>query len=316
MEGTRRNLFPDGHFYSPVVDIATAERERDRLWPENAPLPLGIDFDRPRHERFLAGDFTRYIRDYDYPENQPVDGKPAFYNNNPQYGVLDSRALFVMLRSLRPKKMVEVGSGYSSLLVADVNRRFLDGKLDFTCVEPYPPDFLRERIDGVSRVIEARVQDLGESDFGLGPGDILFIDSSHVSKLGSDVNHLYFEILPRLAPGVIVHVHDIFFPDDYPLGWVQEGRFWNEQYVLRALLMDSQRFRVLFAGRYVYRHMRPELERALGGPAVDGCSLWFERTAARLRVDGPDALAGVAGRHLARALARKALARLQGRRDV
>lgn len=312
MDGMRRDEFPNGHFYSPVVDVEQAEREQARLWPDAPPLPAGIDFDRPGHERFLAGDFARYIKDYDYPDDPPSDGKAAFYNNNPQYGVLDSRSLFVMLRALRPRKVVEVGSGYSSLLTADVNRRFLGGAIDFTCIEPYPPAFLRARVPGISRVVEARVQDLGASDFGLGAGDVLFIDSSHVAKLGSDVNHLYFEVLPRLAPGVIVHIHDIFFPDDYPLGWVQEGRSWNEQYVLRALLMDSRRFRVRFAGRYVYRHLAANLERALGGPALDGCSFWIERTAERARVDRPEELDGVAGRHLARALARKVASRLRG----
>ena len=83
------------------------------------------------------------------------------------------------------RKMVEVGSGYSSLLTADVNRRFLGGGLDFTCVEPYPPGFLKRGVPGVSRLIEARVQDLGPTNFGLGPWDVLFIDSTHVGKVGS-----------------------------------------------------------------------------------------------------------------------------------
>jgi hypothetical protein len=305
-------MVPNGHFYSPVIDVDEAERARARIWPDEAPLPAGIDFDPEGHERFLAGPFARLVRDYDYPDDPPAgaDGPPAFSNNNPQYGLLDARLLFVMLRALRPRKVVEVGSGYSSLLTADVNRRFLGGALDFTCIEPYPPDFLRGPVPGISRVIEARVQDLGASDFGLGPGDVLFIDSSHVAKLGSDVNHLYFEVLPRLAPGVVVHVHDIFLPDDYPLGWVRAGRSWNEQYVLRALLMDSSRFRVRFAARYAYRRHQPALARALGGPALDGCAFWIERTAAAVRADRPESLDGVPGRALLRALARRALARL------
>jgi hypothetical protein len=306
MAGTRQARFPDGHFYSPIVDIDAADAERQRLWPDDPPLPAGIDFDPAGHERFLLGDFARYVRDYDYPDDDPGGDPLTFYNNNPQYGVLDSRSLFVMLRALRPKKMVEVGSGYSSLLTADVNRRYLGGSLDFTCVEPHPPGFLRRPVPGISRVVESRVQDLGATDFGLDRGDVLFIDSSHVAKLGSDVNYLYFEILPRLKPGVIVHIHDIFFPDDYSLEWVVDGRSWNEQYVVRALLMDSPSFRVLFAGRYAYRRHRASLSKALGGPVMDGCSLWLERTAASLRFDPASSLDGVRTRHLARVIARRA----------
>lgn len=314
MAGTRQHLFPDGGFYSPVVSIEDAEREQARLWPEEPPLPAGIDFDREGHERFLGGEFARYVRDYDYPDNAPAGDPSAFYSRNSQFGELDARLLFVMLRSLKPRKMVEIGSGFSSLLTADVNRRFLGGRLDFTCVEPYPPDFLRAPIEGITRVIPMRAQDVDIADFRLESGDVLFIDSSHVAKLGSDVNHLFLEVLPRLAPGVVVHIHDIHFPEDYPLWWVREGRSWNEQYLLQALLMDSRGFRVRFAGRYAYRHLGPQVAQALGGPALNGCSLWIERTAGRARVDGPEDLDGVRGRHLARALARRVAARLRSLR--
>ncbi|GAC1448789.1 MAG: class I SAM-dependent methyltransferase [Isosphaeraceae bacterium] len=312
MARTDRVFVPDGHFYSPMVDLDEAERDHERIWPGLPALPAGIDFDHDGHERFLNGAFAHYMREYDYPDDAPAGGgEVGFYHNNNMFSLLDSRALFVMLRATRPRKMVEIGSGFSSLLTADVNRRFLGGSLDFTCVEPYPSDFLRGRVAGITRVIEARAQDLDVSDFGLGAGDILFIDSSHVSKLGSDVNHLYFEVLPRLAPGVLVHLHDIFLPDDYPLHWIREGRNWNEQYVLRALLMDSTGFRVRFAGRYVYRHLASSLAGALGGPALDGCSFWMERTASKGRVDGAEALHSVGARHLVRALARRAVARLR-----
>ncbi len=278
---TPRNAYEEpGHFYSPVVSIAEAEREKARLWPSEPNPPAGVDFDREAHERFLANEFTRYMKDFDYPEEEPEEGRGwAYYDNNHSYSVLDSRSLFVMLRTYQPKKMVEVGCGHSTRLTADVSRRFLGGSLDLTCIEPYPHDWLRRGIPGVTRFIERRIQDFSAADLGLSAGDFLFIDTSHVAKLGSDVNHLYFEILPNLAPGVIVHIHDIFFPDDYPLGWVQEGRSWNEQYILQAMLMHSQAFKVLFGGRFAYHYLRENVAQACGGTAYDGCSLWLQRTA-------------------------------------
>jgi len=112
-------------------------------------------------------------------------------------------------------------------------------------------------------------------------GDILFIDSSHVAKTGSDVNFLYFEVLPRLASGVRIHVHDILLPADYPKDWVlRENRSWNEQYVLRALLMYSTGFRVMFGCNYAFRGFPGLVAAALGdpnGPSFGGGSLWLER---------------------------------------
>jgi hypothetical protein len=178
--------------------------------------------------------------------------------------------------------MIEVGSGFSTLLAADVNRRFLDSSMEITCIEPFPRPFLRNGVPGVTRLLEAKVQDIPLHEFAaLEAGDILFIDSSHVAKTGSDVNFLYFEVLPRLAHGVRVHIHDIFLPHDYLRSWVvDENRSWNEQYLLRALLMYSRAFRVVFGCSYAFWRF-PELVRtALAHPlghAFAGGSFWIER---------------------------------------
>ena len=189
---------PNGHFYSPVVDVDEVERDHERIWPGTGAESIGIDYNRNGHARILASEFPRFLGDYRYPRDEPAGDPTQFYELNGQYADLDSRVLYVLLRSLRPGKMIEVGSGFSSLLTADVNRRYLGGSLDFTCIEPYPRQFLRDGVPGISRLIEARIQDVPVESLGLEAGDILFIDSSHVSKTGSDVNHLYFEVLPRL----------------------------------------------------------------------------------------------------------------------
>jgi len=129
--------------------------------------------------------------------------------------------------------MIEVGSGFSSLISAEVNRCHLNGAMEFSCIEPYPRQFLIDGVDGITTLVRKRVEDVEPSFFDrLGDGDVLFIDSSHVSKTGSDVNYLFFDVLPRLRPGVLVHIHDIFLPDEYPKVWaIDDCRSWNEQYM-------------------------------------------------------------------------------------
>ncbi len=275
---------PDGHFYSPVCDTAEILSRADRIWPAN-PQVLGIDFNDQSHLHVLRELFPRFIGEYDYPEHAPADDENlrTFYTRNSQFSWLDSRSLFVLLRAWAPKRIIEVGSGYSSLLMADVNVRFLQERCELISVEPYPRPFLRTRLPGLSRLVEAKVQDVPTSLFeSLRAGDVLFVDSSHVSKTGSDVNHLYFDVLPRLAAGVRVHIHDIFFPHDYPREWaIDENRSWNEEYLLRALLMYATRFRVVFGCSYAFYRFPDEVIRALAHPhgrAFAGGSFWIECT--------------------------------------
>lgn len=273
---------PNGHFYSPVVDPRELRAAADTLWPATPAAVQGVDFNEASHLEILRAWFPRHIRNYDYPENLAegqTDGE-NFYTRNSQFSWLDARALFVILNESKPARIVEVGSGYSSLLMADVNRRFLGLGCDITCVEPYPRKFLTGGVEGISRLIVMKAQETPRDLYdSLGPGDILFIDSSHVSKTGSDVNFLFFQVLPRLKPGVIVHIHDVFLPFEYPREWViEENRSWNEQYLVRALLMYSTRFRVMFGCSFAFHRFREEVIRALNlgaGKGFGGGSLWL-----------------------------------------
>ena len=281
---TKKNSqpFPDGHFYSPIIDREDLQSRQAEVWPEQ-PEVVGIDFNDASHQQILDQAFPSCIADFDYPEHLEDSSELIrFYIQNSQFSWLDARTLFVLLRSLQPKRMLEVGSGYSSLLTADVNHRFLDNKIDFRCIEPYPRPFLTNPIPGLDEVIVKKVEQLPLSTFEvLEAGDILFIDSSHVSKTGSDVNYLYFEVLPRLKPGVMVHIHDIFLPFDYPKDWVLgEGRSWNEQYLLRALMIQSSAFRVRFGCTYAFKRYPDRVKQALAlpsGAAFAGGSFWIER---------------------------------------
>lgn len=270
--------FPNGHFYSPVIKIDDVVKSQDRIWPKD-PVSLGIDFNDLGHQSMLQEVFPKYLEDFDesYPDEQI--NELGFYKKNTIFSWLDSRALFVMLRHFKPKRMIEIGSGMSSLLTADVNGRFLNNQLNFTCIEPYPKEYLLKGIAGINNLVQEKVEEVSLSLFDeLKAGDILFIDSSHVSKTGSDVNHIYFQIIPRLAAGVIIHIHDIFLPSDYPKPWViKQARSWNEQYIVQALLMYTHAFEVVFGCSYVLYKHSTLLKEVLKGELYGGGSIWLRK---------------------------------------
>lgn len=273
---------PPGHFHSPIVDPDALAARAESIWPTD-PEVLAIDFRPSEHRRILREVFPRFIADYDYAELQSETATEAeYFTNNGQFGWLDSRALFVLLRDLPPRRMIEVGSGFSSLLTANINRRWFNGEIEVDCIDPYPRPFLEGDVPGIGQLIRERVEHLDLAFFArLEAGDVLFIDSSHVAKTGSDVIFLLFEVLPRLKAGVRVHLHDIFLPHDYPKDWVLgENRSWNEQYVLRALLMYSTAFRVVFGSSYAFTRFPDLVASALGVPPGEGFgggSFWIEK---------------------------------------
>lgn len=276
--------YPDGHFYSPIVDRSLLRNREEEIWTARSSLP-GIDFNDTSHKEILKKVFPRFIGDFDYPDEMQgtEDAPQGYFLENSQFSWLDARTLFVLLRWLKPQRMIEVGSGFSSLLSADVNQRFLGGEMDFRCIEPYPRPFLQAGFDGLTDLIVSPVETVPLTVFeSLGANDVLFIDSSHVSKTGSDVNYLILEILPRLKPGVIIHIHDIFLPNEYLKDWVlEEGRSWNEQYLVQALLVCSSGFEVVFGCSYAFAVYKKAVIKALArsdGTAFGGGSLWIRRT--------------------------------------
>lgn len=186
-----------------------------------------------------------------FPEKQ-TKGRDST-SENPSYGHFDALMLYGMLREARPRRIIEVGSGFSSAAMLDLNEKVLGGGVQFTFIDPDMirlRKLLREGDAGRVTLIEKRVQEVPLETFAtLGANDVLFIDSSHVSKIGSDVNRLYFDVLPVLAPGVLIHIHDVAGNLEYPREWLEEGRAWNEQYLLRAFLMNNAAYRIeLFTG--------------------------------------------------------------------
>ena len=213
------------HYYQPVFDAGVLPKS---VWTRESSLPgidLRVDQQLELIGRFHYADELRVF---------PAEGSPqaGFYYLNRMFGPGDAEALYSIIRHFKPQRMIEIGSGCSTLLAkAALDRNRLEGHdSEHICIEPYPDTWL-EKLQ-LTQLIRKPVESIEPEFFQqLGPNDILFIDSSHVVRIGGDVQFEYLEILPRLRPGVFVHTHDIFLPFEYPLSWVRDKKwFWTEQH--------------------------------------------------------------------------------------
>lgn len=278
--------FPAGHFYSPLPDRAelASEPRFSQLYPGRPLETPGVDWRDDAQVALCREVFARQER-MRFAEG-PVPVPTVYTAQNDQFGPLDAWVLEAMLRALAPKRMIEVGSGFSSLVTATVNRQHLGYELDFRCIEPFPRQFLLDGVPGIGDVIVAKIQDVPLATFAeLGDGDVLFIDTSHVVKTGGDVPWIYNQVLPRLAPGVHVHIHDIFLPNEYPHEWVLgDGRAWSEQYLVQSFLAFNSAFEVLFGVNWMCTHHPDAMLEAFPdmGRFGGGGSLWLRRVGGRV----------------------------------
>lgn len=257
------------HFYQPIPDTQSLD---ETYRPESA--MAGIDWNESIQLQLLRETFPQYAGEYvQFYHAFRADGR--FANRRLEFIGQDPFVYHCMIRHLKPASVVEVGAGFSTLVAANAAR--LNGNTSVTAIEPYPNEFLAAASD--VHIVQESVQNVKINFFtGLRANDILFIDSSHVVKTGSDVCFLVLEVLPRLGAGVAVHFHDIFLPYDYPQHWLQERRlFWNEQYLVQAYLIHNQRARILFANRYMKERHREALAQTLPEcEGIGGGSLWFQ----------------------------------------
>jgi predicted O-methyltransferase YrrM len=237
-------------------------RDASRLFGSPPEALPGIDLNEATQLGVLQ-EIRRYYAALPFSSERSVERR--YYYENPAYSYSDAIFLYGMIRHAAPKRIVEVGSGYSSCVMLDTAELFLDGRVDFTFIAPYPDrllSLLRPLDLGRVKILAQRVQDVALGSFlALERNDILFIDSSHVMKIGSDVHHLLTEILPRLRPGVYVHIHDVFYPFEYPEEWITEGRAWSEAYALRAFLTSNEAFEIVLFNTYLERFHRDIFER-------------------------------------------------------
>ena len=269
---------PPGHFYSPFPDLDDYDRRVSNLLDTHRDV-VGIDL-HESEQLALAEAIEGLVADIAFPEQPDPAGATRYWFDNPAYAYGDGTVLHGMLRHLRPRRIVEVGSGYSSAMILDTVDGWLSGT-ELTFIEPHSElvrGLLRPGDEARVSIHEVAVQDVSPEVFDrLEHGDVLFVDSTHVVKAGSDVNHLVFEVLPRLQPGVWVHVHDIFFPFEYPEAWVREGRAWHEAYLVRAFLAFNPTFEIRWFQDFLRCRHRDRLERIPWVAKNPGANLWLEK---------------------------------------
>ncbi len=261
------------HFYQPIPDTSTLS---DSLWNHPRSLP-GVDLNAERQVDFLRTIFPKFKDEYlQLPRGQAA-GTTQFYLGNNSYDGYDALVLYCMIRYFRPKRIIECGSGYSTLLTAKA--ALLNGDTEFQAIEPFPNKFLKQGIPGLSTLYEKKIEDIDIALFQqLELNDILFIDTSHVVNIGGDVNTIYLEIIPQLNNGVIVHIHDIFFPFEYPKEWVLGlRRYWTEQYLLQAFLAFNSNYEVLFCNSYMQHYYGREMKTLFPNSPCGGSSFWMRK---------------------------------------
>ncbi|MBV9058520.1 MAG: class I SAM-dependent methyltransferase [Pseudonocardiales bacterium] len=265
---------PPGHYYSPLADKADVSRAISQIDTNEEPIAIELN---GTDQRGLAELLAQH-----WSEVPTVPDPQWRYNpHNLWFGLADAAVYYSILCHFRPSRVVEVGSGFSSAIALDAAERCLPD-LKLTFIEPDPRRLLgvlKKSDEPRCQLLKSPVQDvpLGVYD-ELSSGDIVFIDSTHVSKPGSDVNWLLFEVLPRLRPGVHVHFHDLFWPFEYPKEWILERRGWTEAYMVRAFLSYNKTFKIELFTSWLWG-VAPELVKKALPAAVDAQpgSLWIRK---------------------------------------
>lgn len=250
-------IFYPGHFYSPIPSI-----EDIRI-----PLPtihykkiLSIDFNI-NTQLFIINKFRKYYKKLPFKIKKSKNFNYFFENPNYSYG--DAIILYSFIMFLKPKTIIEIGSGYSTALMIDINKIFFKNKIKIISIEPYP-NLLKTVISKEDHkkfiLLPEKIQNVNKKIFKLlKQNDILFIDSTHISKYQSDVNKIFFEILPDINKNVYIHFHDIFYPFEYPKIWLEQGYHWNEIYLLRAFLQYNNNFKIVFFNNLLWNFFKKDL---------------------------------------------------------
>lgn len=275
-----------GHFYSPIPPQDAVDRLARAPESFDPDKCVGVDLHVDRQLALLR-DLAPLAVDLGIVDHPNPASR--YYADNGSFAPGDAALLAAIIRYARPNRILEIGAGFSTAMMLDTVERHVAAPVSIEAIDPEP-----QRVAGLLRAGDQErltlrvglVQDLPMTSFtGLRRNDILFIDSSHVMKLGSDVSFLLGDVLPRLEPGVLIHLHDIAWPFEYPAGHYRHGWAWNEAPALRLLLADSARYDVLLFADYLVRARRsevraimPEALRQPPGISPDGntaCSFWF-----------------------------------------
>jgi hypothetical protein len=266
------------NFYSSIPSI---QQTMDSFEYQHGNPPPYLDarlFDAERMRAELAS-LLPYTSEFEPPTDGDEETCTNYFWGNSQFSYSDAMSLYAYVRRIQPKSIVEIGAGFSSLVSLEALRRNGTGRL--LCIEPYPRPFIsRMHTEGALDLQGIRAQDVTAEllNSTLADGDILFIDSTHTVKTGSDCLHIYLRLLPYIEKKIFVHVHDIFLPFGLPMNWLLDSQiYWTEQYLLMAFLIDNPRVKVLYGSAYnAHFNVEPLREQTHGRTTPGGSSFWFE----------------------------------------
>ena len=269
---------PPGHYNSPIPSIEDIKENEARIFRMPRELPA-LDLNEEEQMRFFDA-FTKYYKELPFTDEKKEGLR--YYFDNLSYSYSDAICLYAMIRHVKPQRIIEVGSGFSSCVTLDTNELFFGNAIACTFIDPYPERLLsliKEDDKETAKIIPTKLQDVDIEQFSdLDENDILFIDSTHISKTNSDVNYIFFEILPSLKSGVYIHFHDIFYPFEYPKVWLYEGLAWNEDYLLRAFLQYNNHFKIVFFNTFLEQFFADrfiaEMPLCMKNP---GGSIWLRK---------------------------------------
>lgn len=267
------NVVPS-NFYANIPSIEEIEQSFE--YGTEAPPYLDESIFQGEHMQSVLRKLVPHAQDFaPDTEGDEATCTNGFFWKNSQFSYSDAMSYFAFLRMLKPSRVVEIGSGFSTLVATEALKR--NGHGEVVCIEPYPRPFLPQ-LEGVT-LRQNKAQDLTaeELDALLNDGDVLFIDSTHTVKAGSDCLHIYLRLLPKLTKRIHVHIHDIFLPWGMPKHWLTDLHiYWTEQYLVLAWLQDNPRTRVLFGSAYHERFNPALLESLMHGRyRAGGSSLWL-----------------------------------------
>jgi hypothetical protein len=269
---------PPGHFYSPLPDIDDVSNVYQNI--DKSRSLIGIEI-KDEEQIELLKQFQKYVSIIPFGDGFKKNETRYFFNGDEWYSYGDAIILFCMINHFKPKRLIEVGSGYSSLVSLDTcELSNLNTKITF--IEPFPDlllSLLPDRDNPEKFLLRKGIQKVNLSLFDeLNSGDVLFVDSSHVVKFASDVLFILTEVLPRLKSGVIIHFHDIFWPFEYPLDWLERGYAWNEVYFLKVILMNNNNYEILYFNDYMGQ-MHNDLVKQYMPLALKnhGCGIWLKK---------------------------------------
>lgn len=264
---------PFNYYESPYPDIVEIHKKEKQIFTDDKEV-LDIDFNIDRQFELI-----KMMQDINLPQwsVNKENSVYRYYYENKWFRKECAEALYYMLRIIKPKRIIEIGSGFSTAVMLDTNENYFNNQMEILSIEPRA-NRLKELLkpEDNLKIYEKDLQEVSLDFFDiLDNDDILFIDSSHVSKINSDVNYLFFEILPRIKKNVYIHFHDMFYPFTYPSEWIYQGRAYNEMYLLRAFLMNNKQYSIQLFGDMLQKKCSDKIDIKLRGCGTG--SIWIKK---------------------------------------